>query len=82
MAYTQLGTPLIMAPEVLNGGPFDQSADVWSLGCNFYEMLTGLSAFTARSKSELIENIEKGTYFIPKTVKLSITGLSFLHACL
>ena len=82
VARSYLGTPLIMAPEVLDGCAYDHSADVWSLGCVFYETLTGFPAFTGMNKADLIENITRGTYYFPKTCKLSIAGLSFLHACL
>ena len=79
---TRLGTPLIMAPEVLDGSPYDHTADVWSLGCIFYELLTGFSPFTGTSQANLAENITRGTYFFPKTCKFSIQGLSFMNACL
>ena len=50
LAATKLGTPLMMAPEVLNGARYDHSVDVWSLGCVFYEMLTGFPPFTGTSQ--------------------------------
>ena len=71
-----------MAPEVLLGNKYDHSADVWSLGCMFYEMLTGFSPFTGTSQTNLLENIAKGDYFFPKTCKFSLQGLSFLNMCL
>ena len=49
LASTRLGTPLVMAPEVLDGNKYDHTADVWSLGCVFYEMLTGFAPFTGTS---------------------------------
>jgi len=79
---TRLGTPLIMAPEVLDGCPYDHTADVWSLGCIFYELLTGFSPFTGTSQANLAENITRGAYYFPKTCKFSIQGLSFMNACL
>ena len=35
------GTPHYMAPEVLEGDPFDWRADIWAVGCMLMEMLTG-----------------------------------------
>ena len=71
-----------MAPEVLNNRPYDSKADVWSLGAMFYEMITGFVPFTGRSEAELINNVELGTYMVPKDVHLSLEGLSFLNECL
>ena len=82
LAETRLGTPLVMAPEVLDGNKYDHTADVWSLGCVFYEMLTGYAPFTGTSQSNLAENIARGRYYFPKTCKLSLQGLSFLNSCL
>lgn len=82
LAQTSLGTPLNMAPEVLFHKKYDTKADVWSLGCVFYEMLTGFTPFTGVSKQNLAENVQTGEYFIPKTVKLSLQGLDFLNSCL
>lgn len=82
LASTRLGTPLVMAPEVLEGNKYDHSADVWSLGCIFYEMMTGFSPFTGMSQTNLLENIAKGDYSFPKTLKFSLQGLSFLNMCL
>lgn len=72
LAETLLGTPLLMAPEVLDGNKYDHSADVWSLGCIFYEMMTGFSPFTGTSSSNLAENILTGKYYFPKTQRLSL----------
>ena len=43
----------MMAPEVLRQETYDQKADVWSLGCLFYEMLTGFTPFTGRNFENL-----------------------------
>jgi serine/threonine protein kinase len=34
------GTPYFMAPEVVKAVGHDRKADIWSLGCLVYEMLT------------------------------------------
>jgi serine/threonine protein kinase len=47
---TALGTPAYAAPEQLrDASTADQRADVWSLGCILYELLSGEQAFVAPS---------------------------------
>ena len=79
LAKTVCGTPLFMAPEILNGQQYDSKVDVWSLGAMFYEMLTGFTPFTGRNQIDLIRNLEKGNYLFPKAISLSLEGLHFLN---
>lgn len=78
LAKTGCGTPLLMAPEVLGGQHYDHKADVWSIGCLFYELLTGFMPFTGISHANLRENLKKGSFKIPKTVEFSLQGVSFM----
>jgi len=41
MMVSYLGSPMYMAPEVLNHQTYTNRADIWSLGVIFFEMLTG-----------------------------------------
>jgi len=51
LSLTYCGTPINMAPEVLNKTFYNFKADVWSLGTLIFEMITGFSPFKdARTK--------------------------------
>jgi eukaryotic-like serine/threonine-protein kinase len=49
---TLLGTAGYMAPEQLRAQPVDERADLFSLGCVLYELLSGKSAFRRESSAE------------------------------
>jgi serine/threonine protein kinase len=49
-----IGTPEYMAPEQLLGDPVDAHADVYSLGCILYQMLTGIQAFAGDTREQMI----------------------------
>jgi serine/threonine-protein kinase ULK/ATG1 len=46
-----------MAPEVLGGQYYNHKADVWSIGCLFYELITGFMPFTGISHANLRDNV-------------------------
>lgn len=50
---TAVGTPAYLAPEVVLGAPATTSADVWALGCLYFFLHAGRSAFTGSSLPEL-----------------------------
>jgi serine/threonine protein kinase len=47
-----MGTPTYMSPEQVNGNKLDQRSDVYSIGCMFYEMLTGSPPILGKSALE------------------------------
>ncbi|MDC3986547.1 serine/threonine-protein kinase [Polyangium jinanense] len=55
---THVGTPQYMAPEQLtDGGRIGPATDVFSLGCIFYECLTGRPAFDAEHVAGVLARI-------------------------
>lgn len=62
MAMTVIGTPLYMAPEILDGKPYSFASDIWALGCVLYELCTGHPPFTASSTPALMNKICRGTF--------------------
>ena len=51
---TVMGTPLYVAPEVLEGEPADHRADQYSLAASAYHLLTGRPVFLASTMEELL----------------------------
>ena len=60
------GTILQMAPEILEGYQYTNKVDIWSLGCVFYEMLTGKPPFNGNNKMNFMANLQHGIYRVPK----------------
>ncbi len=82
---TICGTPLFMAPDIVNlmhqdneNKNYNSSIDIWSLGTVFYELLIGNTPFTGTYSNEIYKQILAGVYRIPRNLKLSVEALSFL----
>lgn len=59
--FSFVGTPLYVAPELIQEKPYDEKCDVWSLGVLTYYMLSGgHHAFEASSIRELFIKICQG----------------------
>ena len=59
MAKTMLGSPIYMAPEILTGQNYGLKADIWSLGCIYFEMLCGYCPFEGKDIREIIDLINQ-----------------------
>lgn len=74
------GTPLYMAPELVQEKPYDHTADLWSLGVILYELYVGQPPFYTNSIYTLINLIVKDPVKYPK--EMSKEFRSFLKGLL
>ena len=52
-----LGTPLFMAPEMIQRKRYDTKVDVWSATVTVYVMLCGKPPFKAKDREAMFESI-------------------------
>jgi len=69
LAYSAVGTPDYIAPEMLRRVGYTDLVDWWALGVIIYEMLIGYAPFTCESNEEIyykIEHHQQYLYFPPE----------------
>ncbi|XP_013182454.1 PREDICTED: serine/threonine-protein kinase fused [Papilio xuthus] len=74
------GTPLYMAPELIDEKPYDHQADLWSLGCIVYELMAGQPPFCTMSIWQLVRMIRHKPVQWPSFI--SMEARSFLQGLL
>ena len=52
-----MGTPLYVAPEVLDDTTYSNKCDIWSIGIIAYIMICGISPFYGDNIKEYYENV-------------------------
>lgn len=62
MAWTCVGTPYYLSPEMCEGKPYNSKSDVWALGCVLYEMCALRHAFQADNFQGLVIKIVSGCH--------------------
>ncbi|XVE96940.1 hypothetical protein REPUB_Repub02eG0267500 [Reevesia pubescens] len=61
LAETLCGSPLYMAPEIMQLQKYDAKADLWSVGAILFQLVTGRTPFTGNNPTQLLQNIVKST---------------------
>lgn len=73
MAETLCGSPLYMAPEILNGRKYDHKCDLWSVGAIMYELLSGKPPYTGSNHMELVYNINNNPLKMDSDIKRQLS---------
>lgn len=84
VAYSNVGSPDYVAPEVINNEGYGEEIDWWSVGAIFYEMLIGFPPFfseNAQITCSKIKNYEK-YLSIPRERKISSEAKNLINSFL
>ena len=76
LAYSTVGTPDYIAPEVFLQTGYDKTCDWWSLGVIMFEMLIGYPPFCSETPQETYRKVMnwKSTLEFPPEVPISETA--------
>ena len=80
LAYSTVGTPDYIAPEVFGQAGYDETVDWWSVGVILFEMLVGYPPFFSDEPSVTCQKILhwKKTFNIPSEANLSAAATDLL----
>ncbi|KAJ6407812.1 hypothetical protein OIU84_011168 [Salix udensis] len=56
LAETMCGSPLYMAPEIMQLQKYDAKADLWSVGAILFQLVTGKTPYTGNNQLQLLQN--------------------------
>ncbi|GMI29157.1 hypothetical protein TeGR_g15009, partial [Tetraparma gracilis] len=82
LAETLCGSPLYMAPEILQHQRYDNKADLWSTGAVLFEMISGKPPFNGINHIDLLRNIQRKAVRLPEGVRVSSECVALLRILL
>lgn len=75
MTKSIVGSPIYMAPELLQGQYYTIKADIWSLGVLLYEMLHGKCPYEENSIPSLLDKIKNSSVRYNSTISFETVTL-------
>ena len=73
--YTVCGTPIYLAPEIINETGHDERVDIWCIGVLLFELSTGSPPFLGNDIETLKNNINHLKINWPKDIGLDVKNL-------
>lgn len=80
LAETMCGSPLYMAPEIMQFQKYDAKADLWSVGIILYQLVTGKTPFNGNSQLQLFQTVMKSTELKFPRDKIDLSS-DFIDLC-
>ena len=82
MLDTLCGSPIYMAPEILQHKKYDAKVDLWSIGIILYEMLSAEPPFMASNHIQLLKTIETTKFKFHKNIIISKDCINIIESLL
>lgn len=81
LAFSTVGTPDYIAPEIFNKTGYDEKVDWWSLGVIFFEMVVGYPPFYSDEPKITCQKILnwKKTFKVPRDANLSKEATDLIY---
>ena len=81
LAFSTVGTPDYIAPEVFGRGGYDEKVDWWSIGVILFEMIIGFPPFYSEEPKITCQKILnwKRTFRIPKDANISAAAADLIY---
>ncbi|ONL96446.1 Serine/threonine-protein kinase ATG1c [Zea mays] len=80
LAETLCGSPLYMAPEVMQGQKYDAKADLWSVGVILYQLVTGIPPFNGDNQIQVFLLLSDNFSMYDLDLNTSANGKIYLFA--